>query len=119
VHACRTLDRNDAPEGHGAVGAGGESESVAAFNDGVVVREPTAAPDEAGVLVLAAPHKPLREGDRVDAAAANQRCEEAVSIPAGKAQPAEVSARTNERATFPVGQQGILAQHMRDAGLES
>ena len=105
--------RGDAAQQHHAVGVAGERQGFPAF-DRAVGGDPPAAPDEAARFVVAAPHMPLvGGGDRVHAATPDQGREHRVAVPAGRAHPGDVTVRADQRASFPVGEQRVLAQHLR------
>jgi hypothetical protein len=75
---------------------------------------PAAAPDQAAGLVVAPPDIPgIRRGDRVDAAAAEEPAEHRWAVPPWCAQPRDCPVRADHGATLPVGDQGVLAQHVR------
>jgi hypothetical protein len=49
----------------------------------------------------------------VASAAAEERAEQRVVVPAGEAQPGEVAARADDHAALAVGEQRVLAQDVR------
>ncbi|PQM49465.1 hypothetical protein C1Y40_00315 [Mycobacterium talmoniae] len=104
---------DDAAQHHDPAGVGRKRQGFPAF-DLAVVGDPVTVPDQAARLVVAAPHvPPLFGGDGVAAPAADQRGEHRVGIPARRAQPRHFPVRTDQRAAFTVGQQRVLAQHLR------
>ena len=59
------------------------------------------------------PRRTGPRGDGVTAGAAEERSEDGVAVPAGRAHPDDVAARPEQGAAFPVGQQRVVPQHLR------
>ena len=111
-HRRVAADRDHPAEQDGAVLRTGEGQCLAAFDD-AVVGHPPAAPDHAALFVEPAPDEPVHRGDRVSARAVQQCREDRVVVPPWCAHPHDVAARADDGAAFPVGEQGVFAQHMR------
>lgn len=105
-------DRVDAAQQDRPVRVRGEGEGLAALHD-AVLGDPAAAPDEAAVLVVAAPHVPAHGAERVVAGPADERAEDGVGVPARHAHPGDVPVRADEGAPFLVGDQRVLARRLR------
>ena len=106
-------ERLDATEDDSGLRIRGQGERLAAL-DRCRRRDPPAAPDQRAVLVVAAPNvSRLPGGDGVQSAAADQRCEDRVAVPAGHAHERDVAVRTDHGAALPIGDEGVLAQRLR------
>ena len=112
VDPRRSLPRDDAAQHHGPMGVPGEGERLPALDDGVT-GDPAAAPDEGAGLVVPAPHETVFRRDRVGPVAADQRGEDGVGVPAGRAHPDDVPARPDQGPALPVRDQRVFPQHMR------
>jgi len=112
-HPGGTVHGDNTAQQHHPVGVAGKREGFAALDD-PVVGNPAGTPDEAAVFVVAAPHVAhILGGDGKGAAAADQRGEHSIGIPVGGAHPGDVPLRSDQGAAFAVGEQRVLAQHVR------
>ncbi len=102
----------DPAQEHDPVRVAGVGQGLAGLDDRVP-GHPSAAPDQRPGLVVAAPHVLLDGRDGVDPVAAHEVAEHGGGVPGRGAQPADVPAGTDQRATGAVGQEGVLAQGVR------
>jgi len=105
--------REDPAQDDGPIGTARQRQRLATF-DRAVVGDPPAAPDQAR-LVVAAPDVASLGGHPVHPLASDQGGQAGVRIPARKAHPGVVAARTDEDSPLAVGQQRVLAQYVRRA----
>ncbi len=108
----RPVDGLDPAQQHASVRVGRQGQCLAAFGD--AARDPAAAPDQASGLVIAAPDVArVRWRHRVAAAPAKQRGEDRRAVPVRHAEPDDRTVRIDQRAPLAVGNEGVLAQHVR------
>jgi len=113
AHPRRPAHGDDAAQQYHPLGVSGKRQRLTTL-DHPVVGDPPGTPDEAARLVAPAPHVAhVLRGHGKGAAAADQRGEHGIGIPVGGAHPGDVPLRADESAALPVGQQRVLAQHMR------
>ena len=112
IESRRSLARDDPAQNDRTIRARGQGERLAGLDDRVLLGHPAAPPDEASGLVVAAPDVSADRRDGVFATGADQRREDCVVVPPGKAHPREVTARADEDAALAVCEQRVLAQDM-------
>ncbi len=112
VDVCRPLHRLDATQQHHPVRVPGEGQRLAAL-DHRARGDPAASPDQAAVLVVAAPDVvAVHRGDGVAARATEQGGEDGVVVPMRGAQEGDVTVWADECATLPVGEERVLTQRL-------
>ena len=112
IESRRSPVRDDPAQNDRTIRARGQGERLTGLDDRVLLGHPAAPPDEASGLVVAAPDVSADRRDGVFASGADQRREDCVVVPPGKAHPREVTARADEDAALAVCEQRVLAQDM-------
>src|SRR6185312_16613455 len=105
----RVVTRHDLAEHYRAIYRAGEGERLAAFGN-AILGDPAAPPDQAPLLVVAAPDELTHRRDGVHASAADERGEHRAGVPARCAHPDHVAARADERAALTIGDQRVIPQ---------